>query len=112
MIDLVWLVPVLPLLGFLVNGLLARNFSEKTIGWIGTVSVGASFVVALAIFFERLGLPPHARSLQKVVYTWIFSGDLQVPIGFLVDPLSVVMMLVVSGVGCIIHAYSIGYMHG
>jgi len=112
MTDLVWLVPLLPLLGFLFNGLLARSFSEKTIGWIGTASVGASFIVSLAIFAELVGMSSQSRLVQKVVYTWMFSGDLQVPIGFLVDPLSVVMMLVVSGVGCIIHAYSIGYMHG
>ncbi len=50
MIDLVWLIPVFPLIGFLINGLLGRNFSEKAIGWIGALSVGASFVVALVNF--------------------------------------------------------------
>jgi len=74
--------------------------------------VGASFVVALLIFLELLGTAPDSRSFQKIVYMWIVSGDLSVPIGFLVDPLSMVMMMVVSGVGCIIHIYSIGYMHG
>jgi len=112
MTDLVWLIPVFPLIGFLINGLIAKGFSEKAIGWIGSASVGASFVVALLIFLELLGMAPEARSAQKVVYTWMLSGDLNVPIGFLVDPLSIVMMLIVSGVGCIIHIYSIGYMHG
>jgi NADH-quinone oxidoreductase subunit L len=112
MTDLVWLIPSLPLIGFLVNGLLGRRFSEKTIGWIGTLSVGASFLVALSIFVQLIGMDPAARSVQKIVYTWMLSGELNVPIGFLVDPLSMIMMLVVSGVGCIIHAYSIGYMHG
>ncbi|MFC1836000.1 NADH-quinone oxidoreductase subunit L [Thermodesulfobacteriota bacterium] len=112
MFDLVWLVPLLPLIGFLINGSIGKLLPEKTIGWIGALSVGASFVVSLLIFFQLLGLKPEARSVQTIVYTWILSGDLNVPIGFLVDPLSMIMMLVVSGVGCIIHIYAIGYMHG
>jgi NADH-quinone oxidoreductase subunit L len=112
MIELVWLIPVFPFIGFLINGLFGRNFSEKVIGWIGALSVGASFVVTVGIFLELLGMPPEARSAQKVVYTWILSGDLNVPIAFLVDPLSIIMLLVVTGVGCLIHIYSIGYMHG
>ncbi len=112
MFDLVWLIPVFPLVGFLINGLIGRNFSEKTIGWIGALSVGASFVVALLIFQDLLRLAPENRSVQKIVYTWMLSGDLSVPVGFLMDPLSMIMILVVSGVGCLIHIYSIGYMHG
>jgi NADH-quinone oxidoreductase subunit L len=112
MIDLVWLIPVFPLIGFLINGLFTRGLPERAIGWIGSISVGASFVVAVSIFLELLGMEPGSRSVQKVVYTWILSGDLSVPIGFLIDPLSMVMLMVVSGVGCIIHVYSIGYMHG
>ncbi|MDQ7782247.1 MAG: NADH-quinone oxidoreductase subunit L [Desulfomonilaceae bacterium] len=112
MTDLVWLIPVFPLIGFLINGLFTRKLPEKAIGWIGSLSVGASFVVAVLIFLEVLGMEPGSRSVQKIVYTWILSGDLSVPIGFLIDPLSLVMMLVVSGVGFIIHVYSIGYMHG
>ncbi|MBI5252352.1 MAG: NADH-quinone oxidoreductase subunit L [Desulfomonile tiedjei] len=112
MIELVWLIPVFPFIGFLINGLFGRNFPEKVIGWIGALSVGASFVVALGIFLELLGMPAAQRSVQKIVFTWILSGDLNVPIGFLVDPLSMVMLLVVTGVGCLIHIYSIGYMHG
>ena len=112
MIELVWLIPVFPLIGFLINGLFARNLPEKAIGWIGSIAVGASFVVSVLIFAELLGMEPGSRSVQRIVYTWILSGDLSVPIGFLVDPLSLVMMMVVSGVGCIIHVYSIGYMHG
>ena len=112
MTELVWLIPVFPLIGFVFNGLFARNLPEKAIGWIASICVGASFVVALSIFVELLGMEPGSRSVQKIVYTWILSGDLSVPIGFLMDPLSMVMMLVVSGVGCIIHIYSIGYMHG
>ena len=112
MIDLVWLIPIFPLIGFLINGLLGRRFPEKAIGWIGSLSVGASFLVALSIFVQLVGMDPGARSVQRIIYTWILSGELNVPIGFLVDPLSMVMLLVVSGVGFVIHVYSIGYMHG
>ncbi|MFA6223339.1 MAG: NADH-quinone oxidoreductase subunit L [Desulfomonilaceae bacterium] len=112
MIELVWLIPIFPLIGFLINGLLGRRFSEKTIGWIGAGSVGASFLVAISIFFELIKLAPGSRSIQIIIYSWIWSGDLNVPVGFLVDPLSMIMIMVVSGVGCIIHIYSIGYMHG
>lgn len=112
MIDLVWLIPCFPLLGFLINGLIAAEFPERLIGWIGSLSVGASFVVAVLIFFELLGMDPGARSVEVIVYTWIPSGNFQVPVGFLVDPLSMIMLLVVTGVGFIIHVYSIGYMHG
>ena len=112
MIDLVWLIPVFPLIGFLINGLFGKRFPEKAIGWIGALSVGASFVVALSIFMQLLAMDPGSRSVQEIIYTWILSGELNVPIGFLVDPLSMVMLLVVTGVGFIIHVYSIGYMHG
>jgi NADH-quinone oxidoreductase subunit L len=112
MIDLVWLIPVLPLIGFVVNGLLTRRLPEQVIGWIGSASVGAAFVVAVLIFIDVIGMDPGSRSHQTIVYTWMLSGDFKVPIGFLVDPLSMVMLLVVSGVGFIIHVYSIGYMHG
>jgi NADH-quinone oxidoreductase subunit L len=108
----VWLIPLFPFLGFLINGLIGKRFPEKAIGWIGSLSVGASFVVALLIFLELIGTAPDARSFQIMKFSWIISGDLNVPIGFLVDPLSMIMMMVVSGVGCIIHIYSIGYMHG
>ncbi len=112
MIDLVWLIPLFPLIGFFFNGLLGKGLPEKVIGWIGSLLVGASFVVAVMIFLELLGMDPGSRSVQTVVYTWVLAGKLNAPIGFLVDPLSTVMLLVVSGVGFIIHVYSIGYMHG
>ena len=112
MIDLVWLIPCLPLVGFLINGLIGRRFSEKTIGWIAAAAIGIPFLIALSIFSELLRMAPESRSVQKIVFTWILSGDLNVPFGFQIDPLSMVMLLVVTGVGFLIHVYSIGYMHG
>jgi NADH-quinone oxidoreductase subunit L len=112
MIDYVWIIPLCPLIGFFIHGLLGRYMRTGLTGVIGSGAIGLSFVVAFLIFLDLLDLPPAQRSVSVNVFTWMLSGSLNVPIGFLVDPLSVVMMMVVSGVGCIIHVYSIGYMHG
>ncbi|MFQ5707781.1 MAG: NADH-quinone oxidoreductase subunit L [bacterium] len=112
MLDYIWLVPLFPLLGFLINGLLGARFSQKQIGLIGSTTVGLSFLVSGAVFFAALNLPPHERTFSKEIYSWISTGSFQVNISFLVDPLSLVMILVVTGVGFLIHIYSIGYMAG
>jgi NADH-quinone oxidoreductase subunit L len=111
MVDYVWLVPAFPLAGFLINGVLGVRFPKKVIGPLASLSVFASFVVALFLLRTALSLPPEERSLERIFFTWIPCGDLDVPLGFLVDPLSLVMMLTVSGVSFIIHVYSVGYMH-
>lgn len=112
MTDYIWLVPLFPLLGFLINGLFGSRFSEKQIGSIGSVAVGLSFVISAITFFQILKLPGETRSITKTIYTWIQTGDFSVAVSFLVDPLSLVMILVVTGVGFLIHVYSIGYMAG
>jgi len=117
--NYIYLVPLFPLLGFLVNGLLALTLKatpeEKIAGkslvsWIGCASVGLSFLTSIVVFFELLALPVGERVVQKIAFPWILSGKFHIDIGFLVDPLSSVMILVVSGVGFFIHLYSIGYM--
>jgi len=110
MIDYVWLVPGLPLLGFLINGLFGKKIDKSLVGWIACGSVGLSFAIALKIFFELLSYPSTQRLLQKIVFPWVVSGNFHIDIGFQIDPLSSVMMLVVSGVGFLIHIYSVGYM--
>ena len=112
MLRLIWLVPLLPLVGFLLNGLLGRRIGPRAVAVIGPGTVGASFTVAVAIFLELLGLPAHERSFELDLFSWIPAGDLQVTAGLLVDPLSTVMMLVVTGVGFLIHVYAVGYMRG
>lgn len=112
MIEYVWLIPLCPLVGFFIHGLLGRFTRTSITGPIASGAIGVSFIVAFLVFLELLGLPKEQRSVSVNVFTWMLSGSLQVPVGFLVDPLSCVMMMVVSGVGCIIHVYSIGYMHG
>ncbi len=110
MLPLVWLVPALPLAGFLVNGLLGRRLGKGAVTLVGPGVVGAAFALALTIFLALLRLPAHERLYELDLFRWIPSGDLQIAAGLQVDPLSTVMMLVVTGVGFLIHVYSVGYM--
>jgi len=108
----IWLIPLFPLLGVLINGLLGHKLPKKVVGPIACLAVGLSAIVSTLIFFEVLALPPEARILNDVVsYNWITAGEFSVDIGFLIDPLSLVMLLVVCWVSLLIHIYSIGYMH-
>jgi NADH-quinone oxidoreductase subunit L len=111
MMDYVWLIPLLPLIGFIINGLVGKSLPKKVVGTIGSAAVCLSFLITVAIFLELLKLPADARSVEKVVYTWIASGPFKVSVAYLIDPLSVIMLLVVSGVSTLIHIYSIGYMY-
>jgi NADH-quinone oxidoreductase subunit L len=111
MMDYVWLIPFLPLMGFLINGLVGKSLPKGVVGTIGSTAVGLSFLITVLIFLEFLKLPADARSVEKVIYTWIASGSFKVSVAFLIDPLSLIMLLVVSGVSTLIHVYSIGYMY-
>jgi NADH-quinone oxidoreductase subunit L len=111
MMDYVWLIPLFPFIGFLINGLVGKSLPKSVVGTIGSAAVGMSFLVTVAIFLEFLKLPEGTHAVQKVMYTWIASGPFAVSVAFLIDPLSLIMLLVVSGVSTLIHFYSIGYMH-
>ncbi len=112
MYDKLWLIPLFPLIGSIINGLLGKRFikNEKLIGGIGTFAVFLSFLVSCKYFVQLLG--DSVKVHQNVIASWISVGILEVEWGFLLDPLSAVMLLVVTGVGSLIHLYSIGYMHG
>ncbi|MFQ5629488.1 MAG: NADH-quinone oxidoreductase subunit L [bacterium] len=110
--DYIWLIPFFPLLGFVVNGLIGKNFSEKIIGAIGAGTVFLSFLTAAISFFQLIQLPAEARVFVNTLYTWMATGDFSADVAFRFDALSAVMVLVVTGVGFLIHVYSIGYMHG
>jgi NADH-quinone oxidoreductase subunit L len=112
MIEYIWLVPLFPLTGFIINGLAGARLTQRQVGAIGASAVGLSFATVGSIFFTFIGLPDSQRYISRKIYTWIATGNLQVDISFLLDPLSLVMLLVVTGVGTLIHVYSIGYMHG
>jgi NADH-quinone oxidoreductase subunit L len=109
MINLVWLVPLIPLLGFVINGLGRNSLSKSLIGFIGSGVIFISFAISLGIFFE-LGADA-VKSHEVFLFNWISAGSLDIPLSFLVDPLSSLMLLIITGVGFLIHIYSIGYMH-
>ncbi|WP_212002246.1 NADH-quinone oxidoreductase subunit L [Chitinophaga sp. HK235] len=109
MINLVWLVPFLPLLGFLVNGLGRRFLSKSLVGFIGSGSVLVSFVVSLLIFFEVKA--PGFQAQVVHLFNFISVGSLHIPFAFQVDQLSALFLLIITGVGTLIHIYSTSYMH-
>src|SRR3972149_1045065 len=111
MIELVWLIPLLPLLGAIINGVFGSLMPKKAVGFIASAAMGAAFLVSASIFFKLISLPGAERSIEVSVFKWITSGSFNVDISFLVDPLSTLMILVVTGVGFLIHIYSVGYMH-
>ncbi len=111
MTEYLYLIPILPLVGFLINGLLIGRIPRPVITLIGCGSVALSLALSLSLFFELKALPADSRMIEQVLFTWIVSGNFHVSMGFLLDPLSAVMILVVTGVGFLIHVYSVGYMH-
>ncbi len=110
MIKYVWLVPLFPLLGVIINGIFASKWDKEKIGAIACAAVGLSFVISVLVFLDLIKYPHEARSVEVIIYNWIKAGSFSVNLGFLVDPLSVVMMMVVAGVSFVIHIYSLGYM--
>ncbi len=108
--EYLFLIPLFPLIGFVINGLLLGKLPRPVVNLIACASVAASFVVSVLAFFDLKALPEPMRVLEQTLFTWIPSGGLQVNFGFLLDPLSAVMILVVTGVGFLIHVYSTGYM--
>jgi NADH-quinone oxidoreductase subunit L len=111
-LDLVWLIPALPLLGFLTLLVAGRKLGEPFAGLFATAMVGGSFVVTVAVFFGLLDREEEERAVVQTLFEWIPAGGWQVDVGFLADPLSIAMCLFVTGVGTLIHLYSVGYMHG
>ena len=114
MVELVWLIPALPLIGFLILLLVGSRIGEPRAGWVATTAAAGSFVAAVVVLAGLLGKDAHSgdRSYELVLFQWLPSGSLKVEAGLLVDPLSITMALFVTGVGALIHLYSIGYMHG
>ena len=107
-----WLIPFLPLAGFLITGLFQKWLNEKSAGLIASAAVGAAFVLAVISFLGLLSMPADQRVVHHTISSWIEAGRFNAPLAFLLDPLSMVMVLVITGVGFLIHVYSIGYMHG
>jgi NADH-quinone oxidoreductase subunit L len=110
MTNLSILVLLLPLLGFVILGLAGRVLPRGAILTVAWGACGLAFVCAAISFFSMLGAPVAARSADQVYYSWVVSGNLHINFGQLLDPLSATMLLVVTGVGLLIHIYSAGYM--
>jgi len=102
-----WLIPILPFLGFLINGLFGRRMPKSMINVFAIGSVALSFLWAVKTL---VGLSPLETKYIEHYFTWIQSGTLNISIDFAVDRLTAVMLMVVTGVGLLIHIYSIGYM--
>jgi NADH-quinone oxidoreductase subunit L len=108
MINLVWLIPLFPLLGFLINGLGRNMLSKTVVGFVGCFSVLASFAISVGIFLELNS--SETKSFIIPIFDWISAGTITIPFSFLIDPLSALMLLIVTGIGFLIHVYSTGYM--
>jgi len=120
--DLIWLIPLLPGLGAAINGLVGiRYFSRRAAGLMACATMAGALGVSLYAFWQLLGLEPAHRVHDVIVGTWIPRlplqladgriGSFEVPWGFRLDPLSAMMILVVTGIGFLIHVYSTAYMH-
>ena len=108
MLDYAWLVLVFPLVGVIVNAFLGRRLGNRGAGYLASAMVGLSFVGAVWMFVQLLGQADRVN--VRNLFDWITVGDFNVQVKLLIDPLSSVMAMVVSGVSFLIHIYSIGYM--
>lgn len=113
MVNYFYLITLLPFIGFLINGIIGYKIkNEKISGIIGSVTIFGSFLISAVMFFQLLSMDPKQRTITVNIFQWITSGSLNISAAYLIDPLSITMCLIVTGVGFLIHVYSIGYMHG
>jgi NADH-quinone oxidoreductase subunit L len=111
-LDAVWLIPALPLAGFLILLVAGRRLGEPAAGWIATLMCAGSFVASVVVFVGLLDENEEGRQFTQTLFEWVPAGGLRVDVGFLADPLSITMALFITGVSALIHLYAIGYMHG
>jgi len=107
---LLW-IPLLPFLGFLANNFGARRLPKTAVAAVASGAMFVAFVASVISVRALVSLPAEGRELTERIFTWIGSADFQVPLGLRLDPLSAVMILVVTGIGGLIHVYATGYMH-
>lgn len=106
MIQFAWLIPILPLIGFLIIGLGGKKLSKSLVGIVGSGSVLLAFLLSLGIFFQL-----HGETHTVKMFEWMATSKLHVDFSFLIDPLSALFLLIITGIGFLIHVYSVGYMH-
>ena len=102
------LIPLLPFIGFLINALIGRRLSKSMSGGLAVAAMLGSFAVSAATAWSVIS---HHAAVEQTIFTWISSGDLTIPLTFRADNLAVLMILIVTGIGSLIHIYSTGYMH-
>ena len=112
MSETLYLITLFPLVGFLVNGLLGRWISERQSGLIASLAVLGSLLVSAQLLLGLLARPAEDRLFVQLLFAWIPVGDLNIDVMYRFDPLTAVMTLVITGVGLLIHIYSLGYMRG
>jgi NADH-quinone oxidoreductase subunit L len=105
------LIPLFPLVGFVINATLGRRLPKSISGGLASGWMLGSFAVSAIAVWQLAGLPADERVIDQTLYTWLASGDFTLPLAFRLDPLSAVMILVVTGIGSLIHIYSTAYMH-
>jgi len=108
MSQLAIFIPLLPLVSFLMIAFLGKKLPKKAISLMASGSIGIAFVLALIILFQQI---QHQQSIELFLFSWINIDHFSVPFAFLIDPLSVVFICIITGVGTLIHIYSVGYMH-
>ncbi|MEX8546073.1 MAG: NADH-quinone oxidoreductase subunit L [Mucilaginibacter sp.] len=108
MSNYIWLIPILPLMGFIINGLGRNTLPKNLIGLLGSLVVLIPFILSVMLFLQ---VKNSGQPINVAYFEWIKAGKLSIPFSFLVDQLSSLMLLIITGVGFLIHVYSIGYMH-
>ncbi|HVW94710.1 MAG TPA: NADH-quinone oxidoreductase subunit L [Mucilaginibacter sp.] len=103
----IWLIPVLPLAGFIINGIGRNTLSKAVVGFIGSLVVLISFGISVGLFFE---VKAAGHGFNVTIFDWFSAGAIKISFSFLVDQLSSIMLLIITGVGFLIHVYSAGYM--
>ena len=109
-LPVLWIIPALPLAAVALNLLLGDRLGRRGTAWLACGAVGTAFLFALRAVLMLAARPEADRALVETAWTWMRVGDFSVDVSFLLDPLSAVMVLVVTGVGFLIHVYSVGYM--
>ncbi len=107
---MLWIIPALPLAAVLLNLLFGDRLGKQGTFWLACGSVGLAFAFAVRAVFTLAGMPVEERHIVETAWTWMQVGDFRADVSFLLDPLSAIMVLVVTGVGFLIHVYSTGYM--
>ncbi len=106
---LLW-IPLLPFIGFLVNNFGARRLPKRAVGAVASGAMSGAFAVSVMAVSALIALPAEGREITQTIFTWIGSADFQVPLGLRLDPLSALMILIITGIGFLIHLYSTAYM--